>query len=335
MYTACTSARTWKSPERRAWQVLFAVVLCAGALQPDPAVAWHCGWEPSACDPCFTPCAVPWVGGCSYRSFCDRGWGFGGFGFGFGMSRYRSFGWVSPGLWCGSISPCFTPAPVCGWYPYVPVLFTPTFNCFPGGFAPVYGPAGIHPFLGFGARGGTTAIQIGRGLAVNSRQFVARDANAVRASNPAARSRAARLVAVGDRHLRAAVNDRAKLQAALSAYRRAEAIAADQPDTFLRQAIVLTALDRGDEAAAAVNGAAAIDGRLAESRPPAPAAERLPPDPAFGDRPLGAPSLLAERSHALIAGIFGSTDAGVDRGNWIAARWAQRVQGDMFVAARR
>ncbi len=340
MYTtvtsACRGARTW----RVALRALVAIALVAGALRAVPAIAWECGWDPVCCNPCFTPCAVPWVGGCSYRSFCDRSWGFGGFGFGFGVSRYRSFGWASPGLWCGSIAPCFVPAPVFGWYPCPPVypcppaLFTPTFNCYPGAFAPVYGPAGVYPFLGLGARGGTTMIQIGRGPAVNVRQFAARDANAVRASNPAARLRAARLVAAGDRHLRAAVNDRAKLQPALSAYRRAEAIAADQPDTFLRQAIVLTALERADDAAAAVSRAVAIDGRLAEAGPPAQAAERLQPDPAFGDRPLGAPSLLAERSHALLAGIFGAPDAGVHERNWIAACWARRVQADVLVAAK-
>lgn len=332
MYPTCTSARTWLL-ERRARRLSFAVVLCAVCLSPGSAAAWHCGWEAEACSPCFTPCAVPWVGGCSYRSFCGGGWGFGGFGF--GVARYRSFGWASPGLWCGSIAPCFVPAPVCGWYPYSPVLFTPTFNCFPGAFAPVYGPVGVYPFLGFGARGGTSMMQIGRGPVVNVRRFAARDANPVRASNAAGRARAARLVAVGDRHLRAAVDDRAKLQAALAAYRRAEAIAADQPDTFLRQAIVLTALEQADDATAAVTRAVAIDGRLAEAGPPAPAAERLPPDPAFGDRPLGAPSLLAERSHALIAGIFGAADDGVRERNWIATRWAQRVQGDVMVAARR
>lgn len=333
MYTTLISACT--RPRRGTLQALLAATLVSGVLQADPLAASECGWDPVCCNPCFTPCAVPWVGGCSYRSFCDRSWGFGGFGFGFGVSRYRSFGWASPGLWCGSIAPCFVPAPVCGWYPSSPVLFTPTFNCYPGAFAPVYGPAGVFPFLGLGARGGTTVIQIGRGPAVNVRQFAARDASAVRASNPAARLRAARLVAAGDRHLRAAVNDRAKLQSALSAYRRAEAIAADQPDTFLRQAIALTALERDADAAAAVKRAAAIDGRLAEAGPPAQAAERLPPDPAFGDRPLGAPSLLAERSHALLAGIFGAPDAEVHERNWIAARWAQSVQGEMLVAARR
>ena len=329
MYPTCGPARTRKSLERRAWKALLALVLCAVVLRPGPVAAWPCGWEVGGCSPCFTPCAVPWVGGCSYRSFCSSGWGFG-----FGVSRYRSFGWASPGLWCGSIAPCFVPAPGCGWYPCSPVLFTPPFSCYPGAFAPVYGPAGVYPFLGLGARGGPSVIQIGRGPAVNVRQFAAHDANVVRASNAAARLRAARLVSVGDRHLRAAVNDRAKLKAALSAYRRAEAIAADQPDTLLRQAIVLTALDRADDATAAVTRAAAIDGRLAEAGPPAQAAEPLPPDPAFGDRPLGAPSLLAERSHALIVGIFGAADAGADRGNWIAARWARQVQGDMLVAAK-
>jgi len=320
------------SPGRSGWRALVAVMLCAGVLRPDPVAAWHCDGEPPVCDPCFRPCVGPWVGGCSSRSFWSGGWCFGGFGF--GVSRYRSYGWASPGPWCGSIAACFVPAPVLGWYPCSPVLFTPTFTCYPGGFAPVYGPAGVYPFLGLGVRGGTSVMQIDRGPAVKVRHVAARDPNSVRQSHPAARVRAARLVAVGDRHLRAAMNDPAQLQAALSAYRRAEAIAADQPDTFLRQAIVLTALDRAADAAAALTRAEAIDGRLAEAGPRGPAAERLPHDPAFGDRPLGAPSLLAERSHALIAGIFGAADASADPGNWIAARWTRRVQGDPLMAAK-
>ena len=331
MYTTVTSACTRTSPRRRTLRALLTAALVAGGLPAYPAAAWHCGWEAAVCDPCFTPCAVPWVGGCTYRSFCSGAWGFGGFGF--GAARYRSFACGTPGLWCGSIAPCFVPVPFCGWYPYTPVIFTPTFNCYPGAFAPVYGPAGVRPFLGFGARGGTTVIQIGRGPAVNAWQVAARDANAVRASNAVARLRASRLVAVGDRHLRAAVQDPAKLQAALRAYRRAEAIAADQPDTFLRQAIVLTSLDRAEDAAAAVSRAVAIDGRLAEAGPPAPAAERMRPDPAFGDRPAGAPSPLAERSHALLADIFDAVDAGGDGVNWIAARWARRAHRAVLVAA--
>lgn len=169
---------------------------------------------------------------------------------------------------------------------------------------------------------------------MNVRQFAARDADAIRASNPAARARAAKLVAAGDRHLRAAVDDAAKLRSALDAYRRAGAIAADHPDTFLRQAIVLAALERADDAAEAVKRAVAIDGRLAEAGPAVLAEERLPPDPAFGDRPLGAPSLLAERSLALISGIFNSGDERVGDGNWIAARWSRHVRGNVLVAAK-
>lgn len=330
MYTTVTPARTWQSPRR--W-TLCAAMLVALGLPAGRAAAWHCGWEPVGCDPCCTPCPTPWVGDCSYRSVCTSGWGFGGFGFGFGVSRFRSFGWASPGLWCGSFRPCVVPAPVCGWYPSAPIVLAPTFNCFPGAFTPVYGPVGVAPLFGIG--GGTTVIQIGRGPTVHVRQVAERRAEGVRASHPAARARAARLVAIGDRHLRAAVNDRAKLRPALDAYRRAEAIAADQPDTCLRQAIVLTALERADDAAAAVKRAVAIEGRLAEAAPPAPDGPRLPPDPAFGDRPLGEPSLLATRSHALIGGIFGAAGGGAHEGNWIAARWAERVQGDVLVAANR
>jgi hypothetical protein len=99
---------------------------------------------------------------------------------------------------------------------------------------------------------------------------------------------------------------------------------------------VLTALDRADDAKAAVDRAIAIDGRLAESPAPALAGgDRPPPDPVFGDRPLGGPSLLAERSAGLIGGIFGG-DAGQAHGpNWIADRWSRQWQdGRRLIAAK-
>jgi tetratricopeptide (TPR) repeat protein len=179
-------------------------------------------------------------------------------------------------------------------------------------------------------------MQIGRGPAVHVRRFAAATPDAVRPSNPAVRDRAAKLVATGDQHLRAALADRTKLQRALDAYRRAEKIAADQPDTLLRQAIVLTALDRADDAQAAVKRAIAIDGRLAEDSAPAvAAADQPPPDPVFGDRPLGSPTLLAERSAGLIGGIFWNDAGDVGGPNWIADRWSRRWHdGRGLIAAK-
>ena len=168
---------------------------------------------------------------------------------------------------------------------------------------------------------------------------------AIRASNGVARLRAARLVAVGDRHLRIALRDSTKLAAALDAYRRAATIAPDQADTFLRQAIVLTALERADDAAKAVDRAVAVDARLGNDRLGKDAAavaaqERLPPDPVFGDRPDTGPTTLISRSTGLLARIF--TEQPADAGpvvpvvpNWIATRWSQQWQGQVNAVAAR
>ena len=149
------------------------------------------------------------------------------------------------------------------------------------------------------------------------------------------RARAPRLVAVGDPHLRTAIHDPAKLTAALDAYRRAATIAADQADTFLRQAIVLTALNRADDAARAVDRAVTIDARLGTDTTAALAAQQqLPPDPVFGDRPDAGPTTLASRSTDLLARIFrefpdgdGQAVAAVAGANWIADRWSRQWQG--------
>jgi len=167
---------------------------------------------------------------------------------------------------------------------------------------------------------------------------------AVRASNGVARLRAARLVAVGDRHMRTALHDSAKLASALDAYRRAATIAPDQADTFLRQAIVLTALERTDDAAKAVDRAVAIDARLGDDAAAAVAAqERLPPDPVFGDRPDTGPTTLISRSSGLLARIFAEEPVGAGRAvpalpavpNWIATRWSQQWQGQVNAVAAR
>jgi hypothetical protein len=310
-------------------------VVLMGMLVPHHAAADPChAAQPVCCPVAMNPCVGARPATCSYQSFCGTGWSFDGCGLGIG--RYRSFAYATPGLWCGWSYPCVTQAYGWGCNPFLPRVWVPPVVCYPGNFVPAFGPVGVYPFLGFGARGGTTIMQIGRGPVVHGRRFAVATPDAVRPSNPAARDRAAKLVATGDGHLRAALADRAKLQRALDAYRRAETIAADQPDTFLRQAIVLTALDRADDAQAAVKRAIAIDGRLAEaSAPAAAAADQPPPDPVFGDRPLGGPSLLAERSTVLIAGIFGAEgDAGSGR-NWIADRWSRRWQdGRGLIAAK-
>ena len=168
-----------------------------------------------------------------------------------------------------------------------------------------------------------------------------------RASNGDARLRAAKLVAIGDRHLRAAATDRAKLLAALDAYRRAADIAPDQADTFLRQAIVLEAQGRSDVADKAVARAVGLDARLGAEPAAAVAARReLPPDPVFGERPDAGPDSLHARSRGILARIFrdpadaigagGGDDGigGVDDGNWIAAAWLAKFGGDAAAPVR-
>jgi tetratricopeptide (TPR) repeat protein len=156
---------------------------------------------------------------------------------------------------------------------------------------------------------------------------------AIRTSNAPARARAARLVAIGDRHLRDAITDPAKLAKAIDAYRRAASIAPDQPDTFLRQAIAFTAAGKGTAAATAVGRAVAIDPRLAEGG----GAKGVGIASAFGGRaPADAVPPLAARSRKLLTRIFADSTATPEppAENWIADRWLGRVAGPVMVAAR-
>jgi hypothetical protein len=127
------------------------------------------------------------------------------------------------------------------------------------------------------------------------------------------------------------VSDRAALPKALDAYKRAATIAADQPDTFLRQAIVFVAMQKPEAADAAISRAVAIDARLGDDPAAArDAARRLPPDPVFGERPAGGPTVLASRTAGLIGRIFRDGDAAGDAGtNWIATRWTERFGGNV------
>jgi hypothetical protein len=334
--------------------LMLAAMLVAWS-QPQSASAWPCRWR-----------AGPWgygSGAACVRPFAFRP--FCGFGYGYSSYSYRSFSYWTPGFatsyWypncyapCATYAPCLTAYPWggfgagCGWYPFTPVVATPFFGGYPSAIAPVYGPAGVAPFLGFGAT--ATPAAGGQGI-VAARPAVAaiaetgrtgpnrllRDGTAVRTSNSLARLRAGRLVAVGDRHMRAAVANPGKLVAALDAYRRAATIAPDLPDTFLRQAIVLTALDRRDDAGNAVDRAVAIDARLGTDEPAAvAAAERLPPDPVFGDRPAGEPTTLASRSGQLVSRIFADGQGnGGAADNWIADRWSRQWQDHLAALANR
>lgn len=147
-----------------------------------------------------------------------------------------------------------------------------------------------------------------------------------RTTNAPTRARAARLVGIGDGHLRAALEDPKRLARALDAYRRASAIAPHDPDIRLRQAIAFTAAGKHEAAAGAIARAVAIDGRLAEPLPGGP--------PALG--PLVA-TTIDRRSGLLLERIFvdDAADAPADpRGNWIAGRWNAREGALAVVAAR-
>ena len=325
---------------RRGGMALIVVATLVVSFQPRSASAWPCRWRADFCG--YRPACF---GRFVYRPFCGPGYGgvFGGYGFGgYGCTSYRSYSSWTPGFYSGWSYPALG----CGWYPYNPVIFTPSFNCYPSGFAPVYGPAGVLPFMGIGAASSPAA---------SVQAFAARPAAvrplaavAVRSSNTDARLRAGRLVAVGDRHLRDAIAAPAKLTKALDAYRRAATIAADQPDIYLRQAIVLTALNRGGDAATAVDRAAAIDARLGSDPQAAlAAAERLPPVPALSRPAVGAitqfgpitqvgQTALAARSASLLGRIFTDTPAADSAEvNWIADRWSRQWADGVSAVAQK
>jgi len=172
---------------------------------------------------------------------------------------------------------------------------------------------------------------------LRARRDAALVASATRGSNPASRLRAARQVAIGDRHLRIANGDPAELRRAVDAYRRAAAISGDQPDTFVRQAIALVALGERGEADAAMARASAIDGRLATA---APLRGTGSPDPVFGDRPAGSPSHLAARGQAILRQIAEQTESGTAAEGkpvlaGVTARWTERFGAVPPTIARR
>jgi len=357
------------SRQSRWFQVSVLIVVTALAwCQPQTASAWFGRWRAGFCGvgfrpwcgPVFAPrCYGGWYGGTrfAYSDAVSFGGPFGGF-FSGSVSSYvigprwcvpgyfgawRGYGWPGYGWGGGYGLPCtYYPYPAgYGCWGYSPIVVSP----FGGSIAPVYGPAGVLPFMGLSARA-ATSVPGGGPIAPPVPQLALgkiapAPAIAVRASNGVARLRAARLVAVGDRHLRTALQSPAKLAAALDAYRRAATIAPDQADTFLRQAIVLTALERADDAAKAVSRAVNIDARLGDDAKAAVAAQdRLPPDPVFGDRPDTGPTTLASRSTGLLARIFRDDPAGGGaavpaEANWIAVRWSRQWQGQFNAVAAR
>jgi tetratricopeptide (TPR) repeat protein len=238
----------------------------------------------------------------------------------------------------------------------------------PAGVAPVFGPPGVYPYLGLtasrpvglardalGSRrlaGLSPARQPGAAVVAGGPAPVAGRTEPVRASNRVARLRSARLVAQGDRALRAAVDDADRLREAIDAYGRAATIAPDLPDTRIRQALALVAAGRHEDAAAAIASAVRLDRRLADRGPPP--ADGQVVDPVFGDRPVDSPPPIAGRGRAVLAAVMASAtaappdsppadegvaDGGLAEGglaeNWIAVAWARRFGEPAVAIARR
>jgi hypothetical protein len=283
--------------------------------------------------------------------------GFGGCGPVWGVPAWGGFGWGAPGCigggwggprfrgvgaWYGG----WNPGPAWGWNPGpAPGWAIPFAGIAPAGVAPV--GAALQQRVVAGRR--PLAVDLVRGAgadAVGRENLGAPPIDAavevaIRTSNAPARARAARLVALGDRHLRDAIDDPTKLPKAIDAYRRAGAIAADQPDTFLRQAIALTAAGKSSAAATALGRAVAIDGRLIEganARGNAQAPRKR--DPVFDGLAADAVAPLVGRSSKLLSRIFkapgtgGDADSGDVSDNWIARRWFGRDAEPVMVAIR-
>lgn len=249
------------------------------------------------------PEALAWRG-CGRIGFVNRGFGYGwgwnrGFcgpgpfgpglvGPGWGLGCRPCFGWRAPCFGFGSGWPGFG-----GWYGggfcsgydsvFLNVPFGGGATFFSGSVVPypvpVWAPYAVQP-LWFGATQRPQAAAVALAAAPVQRQAApvpTRPLQIAVAAAPApglrrpvtvaARKRAAGFVAAGDRQLLASGGERARLAIAAASYRRAVVAAADDPDLHIRQALVLTWLGRGDEAAAACARAVALDGRLAGEGP--------------------------------------------------------------------
>ncbi|NBV45640.1 MAG: hypothetical protein EBR86_08390 [Planctomycetia bacterium] len=299
-----------------------------------------------------TPVAACW-NPCGWNGGWNGGWGRGWWG---------GCGPVCPPIgWC---QPACVPWGWGGWV-WPPIIVSPFGSWLPAGVAPVFGPPGVYPYLGLtasrpvglardapGARRlaglsparqtGAAAVAGGPAPVAGRTAPVAGRTAPVRTSNRVARLRSGRLVAQGDRALRAAVADADRLREAIDAYGRAATIAPDLPDTRIRQALALVAAGRHEDAAAAIASAVRLDRRLAGRGPPP--AEGLVADPVFGDRLADTPAPIAGRGRAVLAAVMASATAALpdaswaDGGladNWIAAAWARRFGEPAVAIARR
>lgn len=321
-YSSCSYSGYWSASSWSGW-------------------GWGGGWR-----------AAGWGRACGSRPVC-AGWSAPGFQWGtpcwgggwFGGPAWRSedsvFLSVPAGGGATFFSGALVPTRVWGWG--YPTNWAPGWQACPGGFfwtpyavplpagvGPQFGPAGVLPFMGLSSvapagrqAAGQAVVRAGNGAPrpVIAAAKAGGRALAMRASSPAARVRAARLVAVGDRHLRAAAGDPAQAAPAADAYRRAAAIAPDQPDIHVRHAVALVALGRAAQADDALAKAVAVDGRLADR---VAAAGDGPPDPVFGDRAAGEPTPLAARGAAILREIGSGDQADRPGLGRMAELWARR-----------
>lgn len=300
-------------------------------------------------------CGPRWGGWCWPRwgGWCGPGWGFRPWGWRrwcappvysygscYGWPAWYGTSWLPScgSVWMGApfggsfFSGAAVPYPTLG-YPVIAPGFVSSSGVPSAATALVAAPPSATPASGVPQA--RTAVATIQGL--RARAQAAAVAGAIpRASNAVARLRAARLVAVGDRHLREADGDPARLREAVEAYRRAAGVAADQPDTFVRQAIALVALGDRTQADAALDKAASVDGRLADVQP-RPATG--PTDPVFGDRAAGSPSPAVARGQAILRQIAAQAGPAGDAAEpplaRIAARWAERFGAADALVARR
>ena len=179
------------------------------------------------------------------------------------------------------------------------------------------------------ARGANAAGAFGGRDALGGGAIDAAVAGTIRSSNAEARGRAARLVKLGDSHLRDAIEEPARLAKAIDAYRRAAAIAPDQPDIHLRHSMALVAAGKRTAADAAIARAVKIDARLAEPARGADAEGVL-------DRLAGLPAATAldVRGGKLLAKILDAGRPGAASGNWIVRSWTGRRGAGVLVASR-
>lgn len=305
---------------------------------------WRAGWG----------CGVRpvYAGWCGPR-WCGPSWPGGWRGGWCGATTWRAMDSVFLSVPAGGGATFFSGAVVpvptwgCGWgwgYPTNWVsgwqawpggtVWTPYAVPLPAGVGPQFGPAGVMPFLGFSAATaprpgvGPTLVQGGRAgtrpVIAAAPRTVGR-AVAMRASSTAARLRAARLVEIGDRHLRDAGPDLVRIGQAADAYRRAALIAQDQPDIHVRHALTLVALGRHGPADEALARAVAVDGRLAAAAPAARGGD-VAIDVVFGDRRPGEPAPLAARGAAILREIVAASGPDAPAVSRLADTWARRWQ---------